>query len=270
MSPWLDWHLNQLGSFDDMSPIPKEDVFVRIRKEVGVTNRRPILTHLNADLTWLMSFPTPESQRGSFKKAYFHILCDPWCLTTAVDIGGLHRQDHVEDPAFNGIAEVVELISVIEKAAPQGAIPNEIDASLDAVVISHSNAEHCNKNALLEVSPSVPVIANKMALSTLKSWKHFSVVDVAPNFVSDNKGESPKWNSANQPLIPSWVSVWHVPPLKGRYALRPQHHSMLITYSAEANTEAEAVLNCPHGLAVQDAEILADAKGLTTLALLHR
>lgn len=48
---------------------------------------RPILTSLNGDNSWLISFPRPPADRirhGS--KAYFHVVSDAW-LTRDISVG---------------------------------------------------------------------------------------------------------------------------------------------------------------------------------------
>lgn len=44
----------------------------------GFANRRPILTHLNADTTWLLSLPYPEGSEQPAKRQRFNVLIDPW------------------------------------------------------------------------------------------------------------------------------------------------------------------------------------------------
>jgi hypothetical protein len=44
----------------------------------GFSSRRPILTHLNADTTWLLSLPYPEGSQRPKNRQRFNILIDPW------------------------------------------------------------------------------------------------------------------------------------------------------------------------------------------------
>lgn len=48
--------------------------------------KRPLLTVLNGDNSWLMSFPRPPSERTPQDKTFYHIVLDPW-LTGDIVIG---------------------------------------------------------------------------------------------------------------------------------------------------------------------------------------
>jgi hypothetical protein len=40
---------------------------------------RPILTHLNVDTSWLISFPRPSPAKPhDVARSYFHVVIDPW------------------------------------------------------------------------------------------------------------------------------------------------------------------------------------------------
>jgi hypothetical protein len=61
-----------------------EDAALQLQGELedsiakGFSNRRPILTHLNADTTWLLSLPYPEGSDPPENRQRFNIVIDPW------------------------------------------------------------------------------------------------------------------------------------------------------------------------------------------------
>ncbi|PMD37866.1 hypothetical protein L207DRAFT_513852 [Hyaloscypha variabilis F] len=91
------------------------------------STRRPLLTHLNADTTWLLSLPIPPSsataQRStsistSRKRIYFHILIDPWLVGPQSDVAAFFStQWHATPSSCQSIAEVEDVIRKIEGAA---------------------------------------------------------------------------------------------------------------------------------------------------------
>lgn len=44
----------------------------------ALKSRRPILTHLNADTSWLLQLPYPASVRPPPGRSRLNILFDPW------------------------------------------------------------------------------------------------------------------------------------------------------------------------------------------------
>jgi hypothetical protein len=82
---------------------------------------RPILTHLNADTAWLISFPKPSTTEPmvvGMKRSYYHVIIDPW-LDAEYVVG--HRwfmaMNHAVKSRYKTIKQVQELILEIERAA---------------------------------------------------------------------------------------------------------------------------------------------------------
>jgi len=137
---------------------------------------RPILHHLNADTSWLLSIPRPEVATRRGGRIYYNILIDPWLAGGQSDVARWFSQQwHATESKVGSIAEVEELIREIESLA--GGLRErvgkgrkkswiETDAEpttfIDAVAISHEFTDHCHKETLLDVHPDVPVFATKV------------------------------------------------------------------------------------------------------------
>lgn len=112
---------------------------------------RPILTHLNADTSWLLQIPIPNAQ--SHDKQYFTLLFDPWLVGPQSDIHWLFStQWHV-------IPSVVDSLQRLEEVYTTGSS----SGGIDAVVVSHEFTDHCHQATLLELAPSVPIFATTVS-----------------------------------------------------------------------------------------------------------
>jgi len=142
----------------------------------ALANRRPNLTHLNADTSWLLSLPYPVSPQSPNNRAYFHILLDPWLRGGQSDVAPFFSQQWHKQPSIvQTIAEVEDVIRGIEEAAcsdcsdflvegvymdtdtnsPAPALATEPSGWIDLVVVSHEFTDHMHKETLLEVCPSL-------------------------------------------------------------------------------------------------------------------
>jgi hypothetical protein len=127
---------------------------------------RPILTHLNADTTWLVSLPYPSPPRNG--KSYYHILLDPWLSGPQSDVAAFFsRQWHVELPSVQNQQDLKDIIWQIER----GGIKKDGDSvGIDIIAISHEFTDHMHQATLLDLPRSVPVIASTKAASIIRSW----------------------------------------------------------------------------------------------------
>ena len=77
--------------------------------------RRPILTHLNADTSWLLSVPVPFGTEHREGNKYLHLVLDPWFKGTQQDVHGwFSTQWHKEESKYQTLEEVEDLIASIE------------------------------------------------------------------------------------------------------------------------------------------------------------
>jgi hypothetical protein len=263
----------------------------------ALKSRRPLLTHLNADTTWLLSLPVPGNEDGLGKrrklkkedlrensqnvesarnsdsgKAYFHILIDPWLRGSQSDVAQFFSQQwHAQESACQSIAEVEDAIRDIEQLSSISSLSasafSEPSTSLiDAVVISHEFTDHMHKETLLEVDPSTPLFASSKAASIIKSWKHFSQVQPLSSLTPRNTD----WRSTSVPPLPRWIGIGRL--AKDGVDLLYYHSAVLITFSASEDGEErpEAVIYTPHGITPEDLTPLAISKPeISTLALMH-
>lgn len=250
----------------------------QLRTLLAATNskRRPLLTHLSADNSWLLSIPIPDdtpaaTSHGTTQrhpKVYFHLLLDAWLTPSNFPFPGarwFQEQYHIENPACQSIAAVIELISDIEVAASNNTIlVGESKAGIDAVVVGHNLSDHMNYDTLRQVDTSVPVFAADTAFPTVLSWKHFDSVVQIPGLGANS--ESVDWRTDSSVHLPPWIAIWRIPGPKTPPYL---HWGICIIFKPD-ETGLECMVQSPHGLYVEDAAVLKKiSPSVKTLALLH-
>ncbi|TVY16875.1 hypothetical protein LARI1_G006324 [Lachnellula arida] len=238
--------------------------------------RRPLLTHLNADTTWLLSLPIPSSKPTN-TRIYNHILIDPWLRGGQSDVAWFFSQQwHATPSACQSIDDVERIIQAIEAAAAEDTselvdgellspkqdshAPDKIGNYIDAVIVSHEFTDHMHKDTLVELPPQVPVFASTKAAYIIRSWKRFDTVLEIPRFEGD-------WRKSSISPLPAWLGISRV-----AYAgadMLYYHSAVMIAFSS-GGEEGEAVIYTPHGISPADVAPVAEAKPMIrTLALLH-
>ncbi|ESZ96998.1 hypothetical protein SBOR_2614 [Sclerotinia borealis F-4128] len=237
----------------------------------ALNTRRPLLTHLNADTTWLLSLPYPAKADNALHRSYYHILIDPWLRGGQSDVAAFFSQQwHAQASAVQSIHEVEDVIRGIEEIAHTTIVVGE-RSWIDAVVVSHEFTDHMHKDTLLEISTDVPVFATSKAAAAMVSWAHFDYVGEIPRFAGD-------WREDSVAHLPKWVGISRV--AKAGVDLLYYHSAVMITFSmsVEGNTGnegedeviPEAVIYTPHGIDPGDLAIVGKAQPpIQTLALLH-
>ncbi|KAM0145944.1 hypothetical protein ACHAPG_011385 [Botrytis cinerea] len=232
---------------------------------------RPLITHLNADTTWLLSIPYPDAAENLFKKAYYHILIDPWLRGGQSDVAAFFSQQwHANPSAVQSIAEIEGFIKNIEEVVHKKEIVSD-RSWIDAVVVSHEFTDHMHKETLLEIAHTVPVFATSKAAAAITSWEHFDHVEEILRFGGD-------WKESSTECLPGWVGISRV--AKAGVDLLYYHSAIMITFStsSERNTSGgdandnvpEAVIYTPHGIDPGDLTLVGNAQPpIRTLALLH-
>ncbi|TVY24160.1 hypothetical protein LHYA1_G007695 [Lachnellula hyalina] len=245
------------------------------KTHINTLTRRPLLIHLNADTTWLLSLPIPPSQPSI--RLYNHILIDPWLRGGQSDVARFFsRQWHATPSACQSIDDIESIIQAIEAAAaedPPGLVDGELLStrqdshaldksmdSIDAVIVSHEFTDHMHKDTLMEIPPQVPIFASTKAADIIRSWKRFHTVLEIPRFEGD-------WRKSSVSPLPEWLGISRV-----AYAgadMLYYHSAVMIAFSS-GGQEGEAVIYTPHGISPDDVTPVAEAKPkLRTLALLH-
>jgi len=256
---------------------------LRASVTAALSSRRPILTHLNADTTWLLSLPIPYHNVRN--RIYYHILIDPWLCGSQSDVAKFFSQQwHKEESVFQTIGDIEQAIKGFEEAAlgktnlerserseyhiSDGREPSIDDGQqwIDAVIISHEFTDHMHKGTLLEIPPNVPVFATAKAASSIRSWNHFLSVGDISRFTGS-------WTESSASRLPQWLSITRL-----AYAgqdLLYYHSAIMIAFEPYSKSDledsiAECVIYTPHGITPRDIEKLVAADpAIKTLALLH-
>ena len=248
--------------------------------------KRPVLTHLNADTSWLIAIPYPPCSQRPHGRSFFNILVDPWFSGPQSDVASwFSTQSHSISSCIQTVAELEERLCDIEELAEEvsneGSNPGEIvktessKSYVDVVVVSHEFTDHCHQATLLEVATTVPVFATDKAASLIKSWRHFAVVHATPAFSTS----SSDWRQTSIEPLPAWLGISRV--VTQGNAL--YYHSALLfafdsqghggknaSMDSDSDSAAEAIIYSPHGIVADDLRPLSTAQPrVRTLALLH-
>ena len=250
----------------------------------AMLSHRPILTHLNADTSWLLQLPYPPDAERPPGRSRWNIVFDPWLTGGQSDVAyWFSQQWHAVKSSVQTMAELNDLLQKIEKMAQLGAsssgersydyVDQDSNQSyIDAVIISHEFTDHCNKRTLLELDPGTPVFATKSAADLIRSWDHFRVVQETPPFSATDSD----WRNTSLDPLPKWLGVSRM--VTESDALY-YHSAILVTfdlYSVDVKgplsvlNAAEAIVYTPHGIHAKDLSHLPSATpAVRTLALLH-
>jgi hypothetical protein len=228
-------------------------------------SRRPLLTHLNADTTWLISLPKPTGLVPG-EKIYYHILIDPWLRGGQSDVAKFFSQQwHATESIVQSIHEVEEVVQRIEWDAISSTSEwnEKIEQfTFDAVVVSHEFTDHMHKETLTEVDPRIPVFATKRAAGSIKSWRYFENVFDIQNFTGRTEITA-SWGK----VLPPWLSIHRL--VSDGNDLLYYHTAILIVFENES-LGREAIIYTPHGISPADiGHLVSSTPPIQTLVLLH-
>lgn len=231
------------------------------------TSSPPVLIHLNADTTWLLSLPYPPSTERPAGRKRFNILLDPWLQGPQSDVAAwFSTQWHLVAPSIQTIDELNALLAEVERDDTQEEPGRQY---IDVVAISHEFTDHCHEATLKELSRSTPVFATEKAAALIQSWRHFDKVITTPGFSTSTVD----WQKAlSVAPLPPWVGIGRV--ITEGNALY-YHSAIIIAFkqlptgdTAEGDPSPGAVIYSPHGIKGTDLNAVKRA-GIETLALLH-
>lgn len=251
----------------------------------ALKTHRPILTHLNADTTWLLQLPYPRDALPSMTRSRYNIILDPWFRGPQSDVATwFSTQWHSIESSVQTVHELNEFLQNVDEIEARNEINrdkskkgNALVESLerkryiDAIVISHEFTDHCNKKTLLEFHSETPVFATGPAAELIKSWKYFKIVQIIPPFTS----QDPDWRKSSLQPLPPWLGISRI---TSKSDALYYHSAILIAFDLAANSrstyadikEGEGIIYTPHGIHAQDLGHLHRATPpLRTLALLH-
>lgn len=185
---------------------------------------RSILTSLNGDNGWLMSFtvppgegPTTEAQKP--RKAYYHVVFDPWFESSGQSVTGASWLIWValaEAPssAIHTGDDVEQIARKIERSAAQAGLIagneelEENERMVDAIVISSRVTDHLPEASLRRFDRRIPVVAMPEAAAILKGWNYFQTV-VAMKDMSGHDRSAWQALHPNNPL-PGWLTPFRL------------------------------------------------------------
>ncbi|KAB5566112.1 hypothetical protein GE09DRAFT_1272525, partial [Coniochaeta sp. 2T2.1] len=233
------------------------------KRALSSPSRRPVLTHLNADTTWLLQLPYPATSPSPDVRSHFNILIDPWLQGPQSDVASwFSTQWHVVPPCIETMEQLDSVLAELE-----GTQRQEGKSTIDAVAISHEFTDHCHQATLLELPRTTPVFATEKAAELIRSWDHFENVVTMPGFPSDKQNLQ---ESLGHNLLPSWIGIGRV--VTAGNALY-YHSAVLLAFTLDADTlgqgnATESVIYSPHGVNASDLSCIK-AASISTIALLH-
>ena len=235
------------------------------------SSSRPLLTHLNADTTWLLQLPYPAAAPCPLGRTHFNILFDPWLQGPQSDVASwFSTQWHAVPAGVATIADLNALLHHIEGRGVPGKSEYESNAAcqlpsyIDVVAISHEFTDHCHRATLQELPRQTPVFATDVAADLVRTWGHFDTVITTPGL-----GAGVDWKRLTVGSLPDWLAIGRV-VTPGNFLY--YHSAVFVVFDLDqgstTSSGGEAVVYSPHGIESRDLEGIK-ASGFTTLALLH-
>jgi hypothetical protein len=218
---------------------------------------RPIITYINGDVAWLVSFPRPTSDKSANGKVYYHAVIDPWFGQPARVLTSLLLEMTLgRDPALSSRAPLDAAIVEIELAAGSSLVPTDDDPAVDAIFVT-GMAEHCHRESLLQFSTSTPIFAVAAAAGTIASWGHFNTV---VTMSSCDPSKTPWKDGHPGSPLPAWLTAF--PP-----AVTRLNNFGLALITSAGHSGGELILMAPHGISASEASIKGFATTVKMLAL---
>ncbi|KAG6356365.1 hypothetical protein INS49_015753 [Diaporthe citri] len=255
---------------------------------------RPILTSLNGDGSWLMSFPLPPAElrqeNGVGRKRFYHVVVDPWLRGPATMVSPwlvfIERTEPAAVSDGAGVEAVVHEIEELAAAARGEVFDADSDAQsqpplVDAIFIKLHLLDHLHQPTLETFDKRIPVFATAQAAPTIHGWGHFDTVvetldykryngdgnsdksdSTAAGVPTADRGSHWKTFHPGKPL-PEWLSVFRLASdweVELATALVWSHESQLNrpeSGTAGGSGRNEFIINTPHGVDVNTESVEA-------------
>lgn len=247
---------------------------------------RPILTNLNGDGSWLMSFPLPDAgtQRGNGPagKRFYHVAVDPWLKGPATMFSPwlvyIERTEPAAVPDGAGVDAAARKIEELAAAAASSGAgtsdPGRHPAPMvDAIFITLHLLDHLHRPTLETFDGRVPVFATAQAAATIRGWGHFDTVVETRDYEGHNGDQG---SAENAPAgdrgnhwrkfhpggpLPGWLSVFRLPDneielataLVWTHGGQPGHRQG----GGAGGEQHELIINTPHGVDVESESVAA-------------
>lgn len=242
----------------------EKELEAHIRDSFDFSEARPILKHLNADSSWLLSLPYPGGPTPPPGRCRFNIVIDVWLRGPQIDLfSWFSLQEHASPSSVQTFAQLNDLLEKAESAVTGQTIRNGDGDNykyIDAVCCSHEFTDHCHEATLRELPSRIPVFAPKKAAGLIRSWKHF-----------ENVFEIPLHNSpvtSQKAHLPHWITLRRV---HTNYDGPIYFHSaLLINFSLYGSEPPETIIYTPHGIVADSlTSSISSGESIKILALLH-
>ncbi|KAI8657321.1 hypothetical protein NCS57_01110100 [Fusarium keratoplasticum] len=240
---------------------------------------RPVLTSLNGDNSWLMSFPRPETERAAAGKVFYHVVFEPWLEGPTSMLGSWFINISLSSsPAIPDAEAVKDVVREIEDAAAihlfqsgdaSAKAPKEEPDSggIDAILLGFHYLDHVHEATLRKFSKDIPVIATPEAADIVRRWGHFETIKL----IQDLEPSIQSWRTPElhpgEPL-PLWLTPIRLP------GFAVLNFCLAIVWTHPTNGEGEVhevILSSPHGTRFEGSlEAFRNAVPKTKmLAMLH-
>lgn len=214
---------------------------------------RPILTSLNGDNGWLMSFPRPSEERTASGKAYYHVVFEPWLGEPSTLLSEwLLGVSLTQKPAFSDAAALEDVVAEIEAVAGHHPPHEDNESNIDAIFLGFTFDDHTHKASLTQFNPRIPVFGTSQVAAMIKPWNHFETINVFHDLATDAKTWRGPDLHPGEPL-PSWLTILR---LRGH---KPLHFCTTIvwTHTVAGEEVNEALMIAPHGIRMYDGPLRA-------------
>lgn len=218
---------------------------------------RPIITYINGDVSWLVSFPRPATEQATARKAFYHVVIDPWFGQPSVVVTPMVLEMRLgREPGLPNRAAIDTAIAEIEQAVGKALVATDADPAVDAIFVM-GRAEHFHRESLLQFAASTPLFAVAAVAGTAASWAHFDTVVTMSSWAPTEK----PWKDGHPGApLPAWLTVF--PPR----VTRLNHFGLCLVTSANPSVD-ELILMAPHGMSADEAFLHALGGTLAMLAL---
>jgi hypothetical protein len=229
--------------------------------------KTPVLAHLNADTSWLLSLAYPDHVSPPPGRSRYNILIDPWLAGPQEDVASwFSKQWHLTESSVRTMDGLNAILcdaegldsQTIAEAGRKGC------SFADAIAISHEFTDHCHQATLLEVDRAVPVVATTKAARLISTWGHFETVVELANFTTGTD-----WRTTSSPPLPSWIGISRL--VTNSDAL--YYHSAVVICAQRPDCPggtADALIYTPHGVEASTLSVIGTASPrVDVLALLH-
>ncbi|KAK7928937.1 hypothetical protein PG985_005935 [Apiospora marii] len=251
---------------------------------------RPVLTSLNGDNSWLMSFPVPPDEGPTatkHRKVYYHIVFDPWFQSSGAAVtvaswiiwAALTAQSTIQNgDDVEQIAREIEL-----SAAKAGLVAGNEEPGggnermVDAIVISSRVTDHLHEESLRQFDRRIPVVAVPDAAVILNGWDYFDTVVSMQDMGGDDGSE---WQGLHpRGPLPGWLTPFRLRESALNFAIVIVWSRGLVDIevsgaaAAQQTPQHEALWVSPHGMHLEQPPLQAflrdTTKTVNVLAMLH-